>query len=94
MTAADTAPVRIPLVDVESSQIHAIGHDPQTNTLAVQFKNWKGELGPLYHYDNFTADDFAAFQGAESIGKHFGGHIKAFPEKYPYRKIEGAPAAA
>jgi hypothetical protein len=77
----------IALKPVESSQIHSIGHDAASNTLAIRFKNSKGEPSSVYHYDNFTAEDFAAFQGAESIGSHFGKHIKSATEKYPYRRV-------
>ena len=80
--------IDIALDSVESSQITAIGHDPESNTLAIQFKNWKGEPASLYHYSNFTAEDFAAFKNAESIGKHFGQFIKPETVKYPYVKIE------
>ena len=72
---------------VDSSQIDSIGHDAETNTLAVRFKNWKGELGSTYHYANFTVEDFAAFKDAESIGKHFGAFIKPFDQNYPFTKI-------
>lgn len=80
----------IALTRVESSQIHSIGHDPATNTLAVRFLAKRGgdEPGSLYHYANFTAEDFEAFLNAESIGTHFGKHIKVFDKKYPYRKID------
>lgn len=78
----------IALTPVESSQIHSIGHDAATNTLAIRFKNYKGEPSSLYHYSNFTADDFAALRDAESIGKHFGQHIKPATEKYPYRRVD------
>jgi len=85
----------IAMQDVQSSQIAAIGHDAETNTLAIRFKNWKGVATSLYHYSNFTDEDFAAFRDAESKGKHFGAHIKPFAEKYPYRKVEdAAPAQA
>lgn len=77
----------IALQRVESSQIHAIGHDQATNTLAIRFKNWKGEPTGLYHYSNFTADDFAAFQGAKSIGAHFGQNIKNAADRFPYTRI-------
>lgn len=83
----------IPLQEVESSQIHAIGHCPETNTLAIRFKNYKGELGSLYHYQNFTMDAFGELKNAESIGRHFGQHIKKETEKYPFAKIAGAPEA-
>ena len=89
--------LRIALQDVESNQIHSIGHDPKTNTLAIRFTSRRGgQAGPgsLYHYSNFTADDFAAFQAAESKGKHFGAHIKPFPQKYPFTKIEEPAKAA
>lgn len=78
---------------VDSSQIHSIGHDAATNTLAIRFKNKSG-AGSLYHYANFTAEEFEKFKGAESIGSHFGQFIKHETVKYPFTKIEPAPAAA
>jgi hypothetical protein len=89
-----TTTPRIELVDVESRQIAAIGHDAASQTLAVRFKNWKGEITSLYHYDNVTAEDFAALQAAESKGGHFNKVIKADPVRWPYRKVEDRPAAA
>lgn len=80
----------IELTDVESSQISAIGHDPETNTLAIRFYRGYGRdqrPGSLYHYANFTADDFAAFKDAESLGRHFGQNIKPFAEKFPFTKV-------
>ena len=72
---------------VESSQIAAIGHDPESNTLAIQFSPRKdGSPGSVYHYANVTAEDYAAFKGAESIGSHFGKYIKPFADKYPFAK--------
>ena len=81
----------IDMQTVDSSQIHAIGHDAATNTLAIRFKNYKGEVTSLYHYSNFTAEDFEAFRTAESIGRHFGAFIKPFYQKYPFKRIEDAP---
>jgi len=81
----------IDMQTVDSSQIHAIGHDAATNTLAIRFKNYKGEVTSLYHYSNFTAEDFEAFRTAESIGRHFGAFIKPFDQKYPFKRIEDAP---
>ncbi|MFM0405291.1 KTSC domain-containing protein [Paraburkholderia dipogonis] len=80
----------ITLDSVESSQIGAIGHDPLTNTLAMQFKAKKD--APVYHYANVDAAMFEALKTAESVGKHFAAHIKAFPEKYPCTRIP-APEA-
>ena len=83
---------QIALAPVESSQIHSIGHDAATNTLAVRFKRG-GQPAGLYHYSGVTADDFNAFKGAKSIGAHFGKHIKPATDKYPFTRInETAPA--
>lgn len=76
----------ITLTPVESSQIYAIGHDAATNTLAIQFKS-KGGAGNVYHYANFTAEDFTAFKESKSIGAHFGQHIKNATEKHPFTKV-------
>lgn len=76
---------QVPLNPVKSSQIHAIGHDQATNTLAIQFKSKTGP-GSVYHYPNVTAEQYAEMAKAESIGKHFGAHIKGNP-KHPHTKI-------
>lgn len=86
MNAETKAPLNIALNPVESSQIEAIGHDPETNTLAIQFKSKTG-LGSIYHYQNFSAELFRDFRGAESIGSYFGKVIKPFADRFPYVKI-------
>jgi hypothetical protein len=83
---------QITMDSIESSQIDAIGYDAETQTLAIQFKAKGAAPGSLYHYANVTPDDFAAFRDAESIGSHFYKHIKPFKDKYPYVKVESAPA--
>lgn len=87
MTENNT-PRAIPLQPVASSQLHAIGHDPASDTLAIQFKAKDGSPGSLYHYRNFSAADFAEFQAAESLGSHFKRTIKSNPEKYPYQRVQ------
>ena len=89
MTAA------IAIKTIASSQLDGIGHDAATNTLAVRFKPGKlaaakGEPGALYHYANVTAEDFAALEGAESIGSHFYRTIKPAADKYPFTRIPEA----
>lgn len=81
----------IPLTQVKSSQLAAIGHDPATETLAIQFLQ-KGQPGNVYHYANFTAAEYSAFASAESAGSHFGKHIKPHADKHPYTNM-GVPAA-
>lgn len=82
---------KIELCACESSRIAAHGHDPVTNTLALQFKGKNG-VGPVYHYDGFTAEDYKAFTGADSLGRHFGTVISAKNDdgslRFPYQRIE------
>lgn len=75
------------LQKVESSQIAAIGHDPLTNTLVIQFPGYAGASGSVYTYANFTAEDFEAFRNAPSVGSYFYKFIKPNSLKYPYKKI-------
>jgi hypothetical protein len=87
----------IELKDVESSQIHSIGHDPETNVLAIRFYRGWGENrkpGALYHYQNVPAAEYVALRDAESIGRHFGQQIKPFPDKYPFTRIDEDDAQA
>ncbi|KVO65025.1 hypothetical protein WJ78_18070 [Burkholderia ubonensis] len=86
MKTIDTQPV-------ESSQIHSIGYDAETETLAVRFKGRTGEPTSLYHYSKFTQANFDALKTADSIGSHFYRHIKPLPERFPYECIEKMPAA-
>lgn len=76
----------IPLQPVSSSQIRAIGHDPERSMLAIQFNH--GAMA-VYQYPGVSADTFKAFQAAKSIGTFFGQHIKdlAF-SKYPASVLE------
>ena len=66
----------IHLNDVKSSQVKQIGYDPDTQTLAVTFTRG---AGAVYHYPNVTEDDYKSFIKSDSIGSHFGKHIKSRP---------------
>ena len=89
-------PTAIPAIamdSVESSQIHSIGYDEATETLAIRFKDRKtGAPTSLYHYSSFTPENWAAFRGAESFGSHFGRYIKPNHERFPYVCVEKMPA--
>jgi len=87
-TAAQIDTTPITLDSVDSSQIAAIGHNPETDTLAIRFRSKDGGEGSLYHYANVTTDDFSAFKNAVSVGSHFYKHIKPDTEKYPYVRID------
>ena len=81
-----TEPKSIALTGVKSSQLAAMGHDPETNTLAIQFHSGSDKPGSIYHYANVTAEQFAAFRDAESIGSHFNKHLK-YNKAHPYTRI-------
>ncbi|KVO82427.1 KTSC domain-containing protein [Burkholderia ubonensis] len=87
MKTIDTQPV-------ESSQIHSIGYDAETETLAVRFKGRTGEPTSLYHYSKFAQANFDALKTADSIGSHFYKHIKPFAKRFPYVCVEKMPAPA
>ncbi|QHE11891.1 KTSC domain-containing protein [Burkholderia glumae] len=77
MKTIDTHPV-------SSSQVHSIGYDAETETLAVRFKDCKtGAPTSLYHYANFTQANHDALRTADSIGSHLYRHIKPHPERFP-----------
>lgn len=72
------------MVPVTSSNIEKIGHDPASKTLGVLFKG-----GALWHYFNVAAEQHARLMNAESIGKHFGAHIRS---KHEAKRVDGVKA--
>lgn len=88
----DTIPVS--MQTVESSQIHAIGHDPATNRMYVRFLSGSGEQrgpGSAYHYENVTADQYQEFLDAESKGSHFLKKFKKKADDHPFTKLNLEP---
>lgn len=88
----DLNPV-IEMIPVESSQLKAYGYNPDQEVLAIRFNGKDGREGSLYHYRNFGASEWAAFQDAPSKGSHFIRNVKPFPDRYPYARIDETPAA-
>ena len=56
---------------VKSSNILSVGHDPETNTLEIEFKG-----GGVYTYHDVDQAKADALLNAESVGKHFHAHIR------------------
>jgi hypothetical protein len=73
--------------EVKSSQIRAIGYDPETETLAVEFLPKGKWPASEYHYSFVNSDTYYALMTAESIGKYFADNIKSDAVKYPYTKV-------
>lgn len=60
--------------------IRSIGHDPETNTLEVEFKS-----GGTYQYQGVSADEHGSLITAPSVGKYFLQNIKG---NYESSRIE------
>ena len=81
----------ITMTPVQSSQIHSIGFDSETNTMQVRFLAGRGDQrgpGALYTYQNVTTEDFSAFEKAESKGSHFGKVFKPAADRFPYSRVD------
>lgn len=63
---------QIKLEPVKSSNIAAVGYDPNTTVLHVQFIN-----GTTYQYVGVQQKTFQEMQNAKSVGSFFSTNIKA-----------------
>jgi hypothetical protein len=67
---------------IESSTVRAIGYDPATGVLEVEFLH-----GLVYEYAAVSKEVHSAFMAASSKGSFFHTEIKG---AYDYKKVEGA----
>lgn len=58
-------------ISVASSNISAIGYDPSSETLEVEFNS-----GAVYQYTGVSQGEYDGFIGADSKGKYFAANIK------------------
>ncbi|HLY26913.1 MAG TPA: KTSC domain-containing protein [Aggregatilineales bacterium] len=58
-------------IPITSSNLAAIGYDPHTKTLEVEFKN-----GMIYQYDRVPVDIYAELMNADSHGSYFARNVK------------------
>ncbi len=65
---------------VSSSNLRAVGYDPDTRTLEVEFLN-----GGLYSYSGVPASVYAGLMSASSHGSYFNVNIKK--ASYPFKKL-------
>ena len=63
---------------VKSSQVAAIGYDPATKTMAVEFKH-----GGTYHYKDVPQEVFSGVATAETVGSALHQSIKG---RYEFEK--------
>lgn len=59
------------MVPVQSSNVKAIGYDPATLAMHVQFRS-----GATYHHNGVLPRDHKAFMDASSKGSHYAGNFK------------------
>ncbi len=67
------------MISVESSNIDKIGHDEDSNTLQIEFKN-----GGTYQYFDVENNIYEAMLNANSKGKFLHANIKG---AYRYSKV-------
>ena len=63
---------KIKMVNVESSNIKAIGHDLPTNTLRIKFHNKS-----VWDYTPIPENTHTEIMAAESKGKYFNSNVKS-----------------
>ena len=64
---------------VSSSNLVSVGYDIDSAILEIEFGG-----GRVYQYAKVPQEAYRALMNADSIGSHFGRHIR---EKYPTTKI-------
>jgi hypothetical protein len=64
---------------VSSSNVAAVGHDPESGTLRVEFHS-----GAVYEYAEVPDNKAAELIGASSVGRYLATNIKG---QYPARKV-------
>lgn len=85
----------IPMQEVQSSQIEAVGYDAQGQRLRIRFRERKSLPAASYDYANVPPDVHVALMAAPSVGSFFGREIKRRPDLFPFTRVaEEAPAPA
>lgn len=64
---------------ISSSNVEAVGHDEESETLRVWFLN-----GSIYDYSGVNSMEFEALRDAPSVGSYLHRNIKG---QYPYEKV-------
>lgn len=79
---------QIELAAVQSSRIAAIGYGEEDCILAIRFPpTKKAPAGKIYHYDEFSLEQWNDFQNAESLGGYFAKYILNNPQ-HPCRCVD------
>lgn len=75
------------LMRVSSMNLHAVGYDPDSASLQIQFNN-----GEVYAYANVEPDTYEALIAGDP-GRYFASIIKPQRYKYVFTKLGTLPLA-
>jgi len=64
---------------VDSSNLAAVGYDPETRTLEIEFRN-----GRVYRYFDVPSDVYEELMAADTLGGYFNRNIR---NRYPFEQI-------
>jgi KTSC domain-containing protein len=79
---------QIELVPVQSSRIAAIGYRAENCTLAIRFPaTKKAPAGKIYHYKEFSPEQWSHFRSAASFGEYFAKYILNNPQ-HPFSCVD------
>jgi hypothetical protein len=67
---------------VKSSNVQAVGYDPASRTMRVQFNSG------TYDYADVAPEKHADLMAADSLGKHLHAHFKGQHETTPVHAVE------
>lgn len=70
--------------EVESSNLHSVGYDPESSNLFVIFKDALGGPGRKYAYTNVQPHVYAELMAAPSKGKYLNAFVK---NAYSYTRL-------
>ncbi len=74
-----------PLQPIESTMLSGMHHDPQTQTLTVQYRGKDGAPGPIWQHDGVGAEKAHSLQNSASPGRYFNDKIR---DVHPGRKLD------
>jgi len=64
------------MIEVSSSQLKAIGYDPETRKAVIEFQPNRQGASSVYEYDDVAQEEVDAIINAESPGRQFAATLK------------------
>ena len=73
------------LTTIKSSNLGALGYDPATHKLRVQFKAVGDKVGKVFEYADVTPEKYAEMRAAPSVGSYFSAKVRSH---HPAKEIK------